>query len=124
MFHAEIDTQNLNYTNPNQFESFETSDEEVYYGNNNRGFQSKKKAFFRQRSGENNPNIYNYSAKKYGGNNTRFNPTDEFGNTLTCKYCHSLCHMVAVCPDCPEHIKRRYQSRNSFATKSNNSAYL
>ena len=111
VFHAGTD---------DQYEYFESSDEDVFYGNDNRGMRFKKR-YGRSRRGGYPTQKFN-SYKKYGGSS--FNPSDEFGNTMTCKYCHSLCHMVAVCPDCPEDLKRKYQSRNTYASKPNNPAYL
>lgn len=115
VFHADM--------NSNQYEDFDNSDEEVYYGNNNRKFAfNNKRSSSRFRSGGNNLfNKFN-SSKKLGSSS--FNPIDEFGNTLMCKYCHSLCHLVADCRDCPEHLKRRYQPKGSFTATCNNPEYL
>ena len=108
------------FNDAEQSESFDMPEEDVLYGyNRNKTFNSGR-SFSRQRPGSNNANR-NYNRKNFG--NFSFNPPDAFGNPLTCKYCHSVCHLVSKCPDCPEHLKRRYQPSGAYNV-SESSEYL
>ena len=98
-----------------------TYDEEVLYGynNNHRNYNQRGRASSRRPVG----NYGHRNFRKSYGNST-FNPPDSFGNTMTCNYCHSVCHLIQKCPDCPEHLKRRSSANGAYATFEYESQYL
>ena len=95
------------------------SDEEVLYGYNNSNRRNNSyKSNSKYRPGG---NFTKSSSRK--GSSYSFNAPDRFGNPRVCDYCHSMCHFVLDCPDCPEHLKRQYKSSGSFHV-SDHSEYL
>ena len=87
--------------------------EEVFYGNNTR-----PRRFIRYPSNQSNARYNNNNQKVFvkrekHSSSPKMNPIDSDGNVMTCKFCNSFYHFVEVCPDCPEHLKRKLLSKSS-----------
>lgn len=109
--------------------------EPVFVADND-DYCSEEEAFYAHRN--NTPRSIGFRKKTYGNDNfksnpkkpfrqSRFNPPDTSGSGLPmgCRYCHSVCHLVQKCPDCPEHLKRRLSSAYSaYAACDEESQYL
>ena len=98
------------------------SEEEVLYGYN-RNFNQRANNSRRQYYG----NQGSKDNVKKNFRQSQFNPPDPStpGLSKVCEYCRSVCHLVAKCPDCPEHLRRRLMSKNlAFVAFDEESQYL